>query len=536
MIRIHILILFLGAAIFRGESQANVEWAGPDKVTCGDKGVQLGVATPCPNCCYSWTPADGLDFTDVKNPIARPKKETTYTVVVTDDKLSWKKSDQVKVELSFGEIHFIPDHLEQGTEEIVLANLKKNVGNFPTTWSLEGDNLGCSITSPPGNNNLATLTAGNQYGKLTVKVQKVGDPECFFTESLPVNNGVKDLKVIDQNNPNRFAMTGQTLYLVSNSPADWKATLEAIPNEGGFADGKPIYQPDGLGSPTPINGERIQTVEDVGTFDGKSSYYIAGEYPEYDPSVTVVREIPTDSPSGLPALVQNLYNFWQDLRQRLDFDQGDIDSPGTPPDTPPCPDPSPFSFEGSFGVNYKTSEVEKFGDPGKGEKAECTIDLAAAIGGKIYHPQFTRHFVVAGIGVCSELYGGIEYSNALHMGMTKDESLEYQDWLLNDNIQLEISLSGGVGFNATLLSGTGFNLTASGSANITLKALVDFISSNRKIVATTKLLPLTIKIEAVVVNTTNMGEFKPLFNLVSKEIVLYEGFTSTPMTLHQFSE
>lgn len=345
-----VFLFFINMCFVNG--QANVEWAGPDRESCGEKGVQLGVSTPCPGCCFLWSNAEDLDFADVQNPIARPQKDITYTVTVTNEKLAWRKVDEVKVELSFGEIHFVPDHLEQGTEEIVLAKLQKNTANVATTWSIQGEELGCTITPSP-NYNIASLAAGDEYGNIKVRVHKSTDPECYFEETLPVNNGVKDLRVEDLNNPGRFATTDQTLYLVSNDPLDWKAKLIAIPNEGGFADGSPIYKPDFNTPNTPLSGEDEQIVEGIATIFGDQDNYLAGDFPDFDPHVSVIRKIPVETPSGLPALAQNIYNFWQDLENRFEFDQLDYDAPGTPPSIPPCPDSNPLTFERSLGVGFK---------------------------------------------------------------------------------------------------------------------------------------------------------------------------------------
>ncbi len=531
MKKIYVLVV-----LFIGSIQLCIaqQWAGPDTVSCGDKGVMIGSSDPCPDCCYVWTPKEGLDNPNAKNPIARPKHETTYKVVVTDANLSWKKTDEVKVGLSFGEIHFVPDHLVQGTEEIVLAKLVNNDENFSTTWSFEGDDLGCTLEPNSNDENKATLTPGSEYGKLLVRVSNQSDTACYFTDTLPVNSGVKDLRVIDLNNPNRIANTGETLYLISNDPVEWKANLIAIPNEGGFANGIPDYKQDTYLTPLPIDGEDNQIVEDVATVVGKQSDYIAGETFNDPPYVSIVRKIPVESTSGLPALAQNLVNFWQDLEESLNFDDVDFNAPGGPP-TNACPDTSPFTFEGNFGVVMKETEVEKYGDPSMGIKEDCSIDLGVNIAGRIFHPQFTRHFVVAGVGVCSEVYAELGLVATLHLSMTADESLENSDWMLNSP-QIEIGVSGAVGFNAVLLSGTGFNLQASGSAAVSLKGFLDFNVAARKIVASSKLLPVTLKLEAVIVNENNMGEFEPLFNLLSKEVVIYKGFTSNPLTLYQFNE
>ena len=87
------------------------QWAGPDGVSCGELGFVIGSQDPCPDCCYIWSPAEGLNCTDCKNPRATPKSKTTYTVIVTDKNLSWKKTDAVVVDVVFGEMQFTPDHL-----------------------------------------------------------------------------------------------------------------------------------------------------------------------------------------------------------------------------------------------------------------------------------------------------------------------------------------------------------------------------------------------------------------------------------------
>jgi len=534
---ISFFILFF-ISIWNAVGQASVDWAGPDKVACGEKGVQLGVMTSCPDCCFSWSPTDGLDDATIQNPTARPKKETTYTVVVADKDLRWKKSDAVKVELYFGEILFIPDHLVQGTEEIVLAKLQKNVGNFSTTWSFQGENLGCTIDPTPGDYNRATLTAGDEYGKLQVKVQKNADPECYFLATLPVNNGVKDLRVIDLNTPNRFAETGQTLYLVSNTPVDWKARLIAIPNEGGFANGNPIYKQDAYGSPLPLSGEDDQIVEDIATPSEKHSDYLAGDFSDYEPRIKVIRKIPVESPSMLPGLITALVQYWQDIQFAMDWSNGDYqalgEAPGGPPaDEPLCAAPDPFDLSFNFNLVAKDIDVEKYGSPDLGVKKECGIDLGVTSFGRIFHPYFTRSLVVGGLGLCTEVYVGYETSALLHLSLAKDESLQDQSWTTN-NPQIELSLSGGAGFSATLLSGTGYNLTSSGSGSAAVKTFIEYQKDTKRIVTYGKLLPLTIKIEATVVSETNMGETIPIFNLFSKEIVLYEGFAFPPVTLYQF--
>lgn len=58
--------------------------AGPDKKTCDNKPVQLGVP-PRPGLVYHWTPVTGLSNPDISNPIATPSVTTQYTLLVTNN-------------------------------------------------------------------------------------------------------------------------------------------------------------------------------------------------------------------------------------------------------------------------------------------------------------------------------------------------------------------------------------------------------------------------------------------------------------------
>lgn len=507
------------------------EWAGIDKSTCGQKGVMIGSSDPCPNCCYSWTPKTGLDFPDKKNPIASPDKPTTYTVTVVNEKLTWRQTDQVKVNLSFGELVFEPGHLEQGTEEIALVRLKNNTENYPTEWSLP-EPFGCMIDPSLGDPDLATIHPGDQYGKLLVKVQNTNDEECYYIDTIPVNNGVKDLIAIDLNNPERRAMTGETLYLVGAEASDVIANLIAIPNEGGFKNGNPKYRPHLETENPPIDGDDNQEVTELPQAFDNPAVYQAGEFSPYDPEVTVVRIFPTESASNVSELINNMTSYLNEWRQAsLDFEDLDIDVGGTPPG-PTCPPLNPFSAEFNVAAVLKKIEVEKYNDPAEGEKQDISYDLGINVSGKAYHPALSRHFVKFGVGICSELYAGIDFENNFHLSFSSDESLPDPEWKMNDP-QLEIAMTGTAGFSALLLSGTGLNLQASGSAAVSAKIFLDYKVATKAIVASSTLLPLTIKLRAAVVNQGNMGEFKPIFDLISEEIVLFKGFQTPPITLYQ---
>jgi hypothetical protein len=60
--------------------------AGPDTVSCGGNGVQIGRATTGGTPLYSflWTPSAGLSNPNIERPIAAPDTTTTYILRVTD--------------------------------------------------------------------------------------------------------------------------------------------------------------------------------------------------------------------------------------------------------------------------------------------------------------------------------------------------------------------------------------------------------------------------------------------------------------------
>ncbi|MBL8005267.1 MAG: PKD domain-containing protein, partial [Candidatus Kapabacteria bacterium] len=60
--------------------------AGPDTVSCGGNGVQIGRQTTggTPNYSFLWTPATGLSNDKIERPIATPTANTTYILRVTD--------------------------------------------------------------------------------------------------------------------------------------------------------------------------------------------------------------------------------------------------------------------------------------------------------------------------------------------------------------------------------------------------------------------------------------------------------------------
>jgi len=72
--------------------------AGPDKSTCDNKPVQLGIP-PRPGLVYRWAPATGLSDPNISNPIATPSVTTQYTLTVTNNGGGCATPDVVNVKV-----------------------------------------------------------------------------------------------------------------------------------------------------------------------------------------------------------------------------------------------------------------------------------------------------------------------------------------------------------------------------------------------------------------------------------------------------
>ncbi|MBK7175098.1 MAG: SprB repeat-containing protein [Bacteroidales bacterium] len=71
--------------------------AGPDVSICQGESTQLNGTG---GVLYSWSPATGLNFTNIANPIASPTSTTTYTLTVTNALGQCSSTDQVTVTIS----------------------------------------------------------------------------------------------------------------------------------------------------------------------------------------------------------------------------------------------------------------------------------------------------------------------------------------------------------------------------------------------------------------------------------------------------
>ena len=498
------------------------EWAGPDTATCGALGVIIGSDDPCEECCYLWSPATGLDCTDCKNPKASPTTEQDYTVTVVDKTLRVIGTDQVHVGIEFGEIAITPDFLLYGIDESEVSAHVTKLGdvNEPNEieWDFSSPTLGCMIV-PQGLG--AKVTPGNLYGEIILEARKVAVQGCYVRKTIPVNNGVKEVMATDPDNSNRVAETGETLYVIGQEDV----IIHALPNQGGFKDGVPDWKPDSHGSTTPMDGEDYFTIsEGVGTAE-----YIAGDPPDFQPQVTVVRmplQIADETTITLP-LLQSISNA---------LDNAFKSFKETPTAANPCGTFLPFTFNLTTPtIKYNTQKVEIYDSPRTSEKVEFAAEVGFESSGKLFHPAFTKTFKPKFINVtiCSRLYLEITAGAAVNVKIAKDPSMPDSSYQITNP---EFVISFGIGGAAEFaFNPPGYLLTA--NAKISSSAKCTFTLENKTLVARAKLNPLTTKISAKIQSLSNMGEYEDLswgVGNFSKELEIYPAKDVGTFNLYNF--
>lgn len=505
------------------------QWAGPDKHMCefGD-GVQIGSNTPCPDCCYLWSNAELLSCSDCKNPEVISLPDTTiFKIQVYDKYLKLLGTDEVQVDQSFGNIHFTPDFLIQGSDDSAIAELLVVADNFDPDeiyWDFEGNDLGCSMNVLPEGYK-AAIHPGVNYGTISIRADYNGPNitgECYALADIDVNNGVKDVIAVDLNHDDRTAGTGETLYVVGHGDVQ----IKAIPNEGGFKHGVPDWKPDTHGSATPQDGVAIQTMNETPTLLGRESDYQAGEGPDFMPKVKVIRYAPSVVENEIE--VPGLSDFIDKLQEKLKFKDSEFVEPECGSFTPLALNINAPTFR------YKTSIVERYKNPGWGTKEEVLIDAGIAITGKIYHPVFTKHAYIPIIDIyaCSQLYAGAEAALTISITASKDPSQENGDWKL-DNIQAELAFtfSGNIVLN---VESDDYAAVASAVFSTSVKPKIYFDFASLSLLGKIEIAPATVKILAKVKNISNPGETKDVFKLPSVEVQLIPATETAPVTIYPF--
>jgi len=134
-----------------GSPVAIIANAGPDVTICNGESTQLNGTG---GVLYSWSPATGLNYSNIPNPIASPSATTTYTLTVTNAAGLCASTDQV----------------------VVTVNALATFTASATSVTCNGGNNG-SITVTPlagvigdyeySNNDGASYQSGNTFNNLT---------------------------------------------------------------------------------------------------------------------------------------------------------------------------------------------------------------------------------------------------------------------------------------------------------------------------------------------------------------------------------
>ncbi|MGH7450677.1 MAG: FlgD immunoglobulin-like domain containing protein [bacterium] len=160
-----------------------------------DKGISLGQIVTLggnptasggfPPYTFSWTPATGVDNTNVANPTATPTSTTEYTVEVTDTK-GCKVTDMVTVTINPLLIVDAggPYSVNEGATVTVAAS-GSDLQNAPLTYAWDLDNNGSFET--PGQS--VTFSAANLDGPSSqiIKVQVTDNGGLTATDEATVN-------------------------------------------------------------------------------------------------------------------------------------------------------------------------------------------------------------------------------------------------------------------------------------------------------------------------------------------------------------
>lgn len=122
--------------------------ASPDVTIAAGGSANLG-ATGCGTCAsYSWIPADGLNNSNIQNPVASPTVTTTYTVTAADGN-GCTASDNVQVTVNA--VVAVSGKIRTETGQAVPA----------ATVGLSGDGANSFLTGSDGNYSFNIPTPGN---------------------------------------------------------------------------------------------------------------------------------------------------------------------------------------------------------------------------------------------------------------------------------------------------------------------------------------------------------------------------------------
>ena len=130
---------------------------------------------------YSWSPAAGLNATDIPNPVASPSKTTTYTVTITNAS-SCSQSDAVKVTVNQNPAPKITAIGSLSVCSPQCASLTANTGSgLSYQWLLNGLNA-------PGNSTSANYQACSSGSYQVLETTSNGCAKTSNALQVTVNN------------------------------------------------------------------------------------------------------------------------------------------------------------------------------------------------------------------------------------------------------------------------------------------------------------------------------------------------------------
>ncbi|HZV70614.1 MAG TPA: hypothetical protein VFG10_13765 [Saprospiraceae bacterium] len=440
------IIIYLVAG-FAFPLKAQLFNAGPDRTICSETGVDLGTNAEIPSSwCITWSPKEGLDDIHSARPHANPKKDTKYIATVLTDSWESISTDEVLITVGFGGIKFNPPYLNQGSTQTVQATVTINPANEAVTWAFDGDSLGCMLNKMTG-----VIGPGSEYGTIKIKAFKTDHPACQATETIDINEGVKDLTARDANHPGRIAKSGSdTLYLVGEH--DYIVT--AIPNENGFPPGLPAWYNDQSGHAViPEDGDASYT----GSVFAEDHYSGGSAAAGYQPKVVIKRFPGDEAPVDLSPVIEAFTERISEVNDKI-----------TELIHKKFPQAPSLHVDVNVGsITYKTGKAEKYNNPGWDNKYTVEVGGTLALSGRVNHPQFTQMFdgLIIDFHAASELYLEPFFEASLTGSVNKDPSTDNPNWTLINPIKA--SVGGGIRGVFTVMASTlgygiqgGFSLTS----------------------------------------------------------------------------
>ncbi len=494
--------------------------AGPDKEACEGKGVQIGPPDVNPDLCYLWEPAVGLSCANCPNPIATVNSDTEYTLHITNDDFSLSFSDNMLVEIVFGNITFDAQYVKQGSTEKVTATLNRYEGGS-VTWEFEGDDIGCTINPVPGMPHKAEITPGDRFGKLTVVAILDADEDCKARATIDVNAGVKDIEVAQVANPGRIARSGETLHILNSASNLVKAT--AIPNEGfPFEQPTPKWHTPHVNSVVLPDGT-ITHEEDVNLVVGAA--FTAGYgAPEYEPTTQVEVHLPMEIPIPIAQILQ-AFN---------DKINGPLKDKGKFKNSP---------LQLSFGVELfntelKSSLVEKYHSPELEYKWEVDLVSKVTASGTICHPVLCKTIALP------EILGGdtlvttevsLTCSGELSIagGWERDPGQEDDSWKLKSALEVQTTLKLNVTIGGSFNFG-GYTLIGGAEPSASAGTTLSWDAANPEFITAKNFVnPLKFEINLYLRNNVDPKKSIPL--IPKQEYELVPKFESEPFNFISLS-